>query len=301
MRIVTSLNGVEESIPCSLALGTFDGVHLGHRAVIENALSSSGEPLESGVFTFRQSPLGAPRLLTHEDKLSLFERMGVGRVYALDFAQVRELEPEDFVERILFRRCKVRRICCGEDFRFGKGARGNAALLERLCSQLGIRLNIAPPVMESGEKISSTRIRAAVENGDMPLAKRLLGRPFGFTLPVIHGNHLGAGMGTPTANQALPEGFVRPRFGVYASWTLIDGKRVWGVTDVGVKPTVGSDKILAETWFPRFSGNLYGVPLTLRLEAFVRPERKFSSLEELKAEILKNAEEARAILEKEEP
>ena len=117
---------------------------------------------------------------------------------------------------------------------------------------------MVPPVLEGGEKVSSTRIRAAVEAGDIPLANRLLGRPFGFSLEVIHGNHIGTGLGTPTINQALPEGFVLPRFGVYASWVRIDGRYYYGVTNIGVKPTVGSDRVLAETWMPEFSGDLYG-------------------------------------------
>ena len=135
-----------------------------------------------------------------------------------------------------------------------------------------------------GEKISSTRIRQAVSAGDMPQASRLLGRPFGFTLEVIHGNHIGGSkLGTPTVN------------GVYAAWCQAEGERFYGVCNVGIKPTVGSDRVLAETWMPDFAGDLYGQEIQVELVEFLRPERKFDSLEELKAAIKKNGEQARAL------
>ena len=223
------------------------------------------------------------------------EAAGVERLYSLDFAAVKDWEAEAFVQQVLFAKCGARRLCCGEDFRFGKGARGDVALLRRLCQQAGAELYVAPPVREGEQKVSSTRIRAAVEAGDIPLANRLLGRPFGFSLEVIHGNHIGTGLGTPTINQALPEGFVLPRFGVYASWVRIDGRYYYGVTNIGVKPTVGSDRVLAETWMPEFSGDLYGKRVRVFLLAFIRPERKFGSLEELKEEIGRNARQAKAL------
>ena len=158
-----------------------------------------------------------------------------------------------------------------------------------------MELYVVPPVEDGGEKVSSTRIRKAVEAGDIPTANRLLGRPFGFSLEVIHGNHIGTGLGTPTINQAIPEGFVLPRFGVYASWCRVGGQFFYGVTNVGVKPTVGSDKVLAETWMPEFSGDLYGKRVRVFLLEFLRPERKFASLEELKAAITYNGRQAQAV------
>ena len=196
---------------------------------------------------------------------------------------------------MLFETCAARRLCCGEDFRFGRGARGDTALLQTLCDRRGVELTVVPPVKEGGEKVSSTRIRAAVEAGDISLANRLLGRPFGFSLEVIHGNHIGTGLGTPTINQAIPEGFVLPRFGVYASWCRVGGEYFYGVTNVGVKPTVGSDRVLAETWMPEFQGDLYGKRVRVFLLEFLRPEKKFGSLEELKAAIQTNGEQAKEV------
>lgn len=281
---------INSAPPASLALGTFDGLHLGHRAVLEAALDSEYSPQ---VFTFKRSPSGDPALMTREDKEALLSEMGIARVYSMDFSELRDMEAEAFAGEVLLGRLNARRLCCGEDFRFGRGAKGDAELLYRLCVERGAELIVLPPVLDGGEKISSTRIRRAVAEGDIPTANRLLGRPFGFTLEVIHGNHIGRGLGTPTINQALPEELVLPRFGVYAAWCHTESGRYCGVCNVGVKPTVGSDRVLAETWMPDFSGDLYGQRVRVELMGFIRPERKFGSLEELKAEIKRNAKTAK--------
>lgn len=299
MKIIPSLNKLErEDTPCSLALGAFDGLHRGHMAVIHAACApgKEGQEWEPAVFTFHSSPSGNCAVLTGRDKERILEHAGVRRLYSLDFQEVRDWEAEIFVRELLFHTCNARRLCCGEDFRFGKGARGDVAMLGRLCEEAGVELYVVPPVTDGGEKVSSTRIRKAVEEGNIPLANRLLGRPFGFSLEVIHGNHIGGTvLGTPTINQAIPEGFVLPRFGVYASWCRVGGRYFYGVTNVGVKPTVGSDKVLAETWMPDFTGDLYGKRVRVFLLEFLRPEKKFDSMEELKAAIGENGRQAKAV------
>lgn len=297
MKIVRSLEEMGETAPSSLALGAFDGLHRGHMAVIRRACApgEGGRRLQPAVFTFSRSPAGNNAVLTGRDKERLLEDAGVEVLYSLEFSQVKDWEAEAFVEQVLFETCAAQRLCCGEDFRFGRGARGDTALLQTLCDRRGVELTVVPPVKEGGEKVSSTRIRAAVEAGDISLANRLLGRPFGFSLEVIHGNHIGTGLGTPTINQAIPEGFVLPRFGVYASWCRVGGEYFYGVTNVGVKPTVGSDRVLAETWMPEFQGDLYGKRVRVFLLEFLRPEKKFGSLEELKAAIQTNGEQAKEV------
>ena len=297
MKIVRSLEEMGETAPSSLALGAFDGLHRGHMAVIGRACApgEGGRRLQPAVFTFSRSPAGNSAVLTGRDKERLLEDAGVEVLYSLEFSQVKDWEAEAFVEQVLFETCAAQRLCCGEDFRFGRGARGDTALLQTLCDRRGVKLTVVPPVKEGGEKVSSTRIRAAVEAGDISLANRLLGRPFGFSLEVIHGNHIGTGLGTPTINQAIPEGFVLPRFGVYASWCRVGGEYFYGVTNVGVKPTVGSDRVLAETWMPEFQGDLYGKRVRVFLLEFLRPEKKFGSLEELKAAIQTNGEQAKEV------
>ncbi|WP_322199823.1 riboflavin biosynthesis protein RibF [Acutalibacter intestini] len=278
--------------PCGLALGGFDGLHRGHMAVIQATLEGPDQP---AVFTFSAPPSGEAMVLTAADKKKLLAAAGVERVYSAEFSALKTMEAASFVETLLFEKINARRLCCGEDFRFGRGAAGDVGLLRELCQKHGVGLTVLPPVSEDGEKISSSRIRRAVERGDIPTANRLLGRPFGFQLEVIHGNHIGTGLGTPTINQALPENFVRPRFGVYAAWCLVEGHPHFGVCNIGVKPTVGSDRVLAETWMPEFSGDLYGERVRVELVEFLRPERKFDSLEELKAAIQANGEQARAL------
>ena len=284
------------------ALGSFDGLHLGHRQVIGNTLSAPG--LRPAVITFQQNPLvslqkkSVPLLTTNEQKLALLEEMGVEVVYLLPFEQIRNMEPEDFVEA-LYRVCRVRALSCGFNFRFGKNGRGDAGLLKELCQEKGISLSVTPPVSVAGETVSSTRIRACLEQGDVQQAGQLLGRPFGYDFEVTHGRQLGRTWGTPTINQPFPQGYVLPRFGVYASLVEVEGQKYYGVTNIGVKPTVGSDCALSETWIPEFSGDLYGKKVPVELLDFIRPERKFDSLDQLKNEILENGVLARKIAQRE--
>lgn len=284
------------------ALGSFDGLHLGHRQVIGNTLSAPG--LRPAVITFQQNPSFSlqkkpvPLLTTNEQKLALLEEMGVEVVYLLPFDRIRDMEPEDFVEA-LYRVCRIRALSCGFNFRFGKNGRGDAGLLKELCREKGIELSVTPPVSVAGETVSSTRIRACLEQGDVQQAGQLLGRPFGYDFEVTHGRQLGRTWGTPTINQPFPAGYVLPRFGVYASLVEVEGQKYYGVTNIGVKPTVGSDCALSETWIPEFSGDLYGKKVPVELLDFIRPERKFDSLDQLKNEILENGVLARKIAERE--
>ena len=283
------------------ALGSFDGLHLGHRQVIGHTFSSHG--LLPAVVTFRENPSvflrpePVPMLTTNRQKLELLKETGVDTVYLLPFEQVQDLEPEEFIQ-MLYQVCGVRKICCGFNFRFGKKGRGDTELLYRLCRELGMELSVSQPVTVDGEPVSSTRVRRCLEQGDVREAGQLLGRPFGYDFEVTHGRQQGRTWGTPTINQPFPKGYVLPKFGVYASLVHIDGKRYYGVTNIGVKPTVGSDCALSETWIPEFSGDLYGKQVPVDLLDFIRPERKFENLDELKNEILENGELARKIVEK---
>lgn len=295
MKIFSRLADINESVPCALALGTFDGLHRGHMAVINAACGADCEP---AVFTFNASPSGGAAVITAQDKLEILEKSGVKRVYSFEFDDLKNMPAEEFAAEVLFKRCCAARLFCGEDFRFGRKAEGDITLLKKMCDSAGVTLGVIAPVEDGSGKVSSTRIRAAVEQGDIPTANRLLGRPFGYSLTVIHGNHIGTGMGTPTINQALPQGFALPKFGVYASWAEVDGKMYYGVTNIGVKPTVGSDSVLSETWMPDFSGDIYGKQVRIHLLEFIRAEKKFNSLDELKAEIKRNAVQAKQIAKK---
>ncbi len=279
--------------PRAVALGFFDGVHIGHRAVISRAVGVADAT--PAVFTFAELPqkTAAGKLMTDEAREAALAALGVEELFAADFSALRALSPEEFVRRVLRESLGATAVCCGYNFRFGRDGTGDVALLRRLCEQYGIRLIAIPPVMADGEPVSSSRIRALIEQGEMQAAGRLLGRSFTIDATVVDGQHLGRTLGTPTINQPLPPELIRPRFGVYASAVLIDGRVTYGVTNIGVHPTVGETAPLAETWIPPFSGDLYGRQVPVMPVVFLRPETRFPSVETLRRQILADGEAAR--------
>ncbi len=283
----------------AVALGLFDGVHLGHRRVLASALG--GEGLTAAVLSFGAEAAAlktdAVTLCSQAQTAALLETIGIDEWLQADFAAYRELSPEAFVEQVLVRQLDAKRVCCGFNFRFGKGGKGDASMLCALCEARGIEVCIAKELCDGAQTVSSDRIRRLIERGEVGEASRLLGHPFVIDSEVSHGQALGRLLGSPTANQVLPDGFVRPRFGVYMSTAVIDGKTYYGVTNIGVRPTVGAEQPLAETWFDGFSGDLYGRPLPLVLTRFLREEQKFSSVEALKEQILADREHARQLRE----
>ena len=277
--------------PAAVALGGFDGLHVGHCGVIAQARKDGLLP---SVFTFQtdlfQEGKKVPRILSQRRKMELLDQMGVRQCWVAPFEEIRHMEAEEFLSRILEDVCGAKLIACGYNFRFGRGGKGTSGLLREFCEFRGIEARILPPVQAEGETVSSTRIRELVAEGDMKRAAALLGRPFCLDTPVLHGRQLGRTLGFPTVNQPVPRNFVLPRFGVYASVVRIDGIPYYGVTNVGVKPTVGADAPLSETWLPGYRGReLYGEILVTELIGFVRPEQKFGSVEELREQIARDA------------
>ena len=299
MKLYQSLE--ESGSPTAVALGCFDGVHLGHRQVIGGAVQGADCGLVPTVFTFDASPMkelcgkGEPMIQTNSDKIETLEQMGIQQVYLIPFSSVQHLTAEEFVDRILLKLLHAQRVCCGFNFHFGAGGKGDGAELTRLCTERKIQTLVTPAVTFQGENISSTRIRRLIESGEMEQVSAMLGRNFSFNFIVVHGRKLGRELGTPTINQVFPTGFILPRFGVYASLVRFDGKCLVGVTNIGVKPTVGSDRVLSETWMPDYTGDLYGRPVKVELLSFLRPEKKFAGIEQLKNAILRDGETARSI------
>lgn len=300
MRVIRDTETIREQLlgcgKTAVALGAFDGLHIGHRAVVRAAQASGYTPV---VFTFRDNPaehLGGDcrYLTTVEERLHIFESWGVEAVIMPDFADVADWPAERFLNVLRFG-LSAAAVSCGSDFRFGKFAAGDTEWLARSCAQRGAVLHVVDTVCYKGERVSATRIRGAIERGEMADVTAMLGRPFGFAFEVVHGNHIGRTIGTPTINQHFPEHFILPRFGVYASRVHIGGETYCGVTNVGVKPTVGSDRALSETWIPDFKGDLYGKSLRLELLEFIRDEKKFANLKALRAEIRRNEKQARTI------
>lgn len=297
MKIYKTLEPSQER--SAVALGSFDGLHLGHQKVISLALAGAEQGLLPTVLTFSENPKALAGssfgglLLSQEEKICLLEQMGVRQLYLLDFETIKDLSPEDFVARVLSGVCRAGKVCCGFNFTFGRGGKAGSEDLKRLCGAQKMETAVAEAVVKDGFPVSSTRIRGLIAEGRTEEAAALLGRPFGYESPVLPGRKLGRRLGTPTLNQAVPEEFVLPKFGVYASVVSVGGKIFCGVTNVGVKPTVGSSAVLAETWMPGYSGpELYGRIVRVGLLKFLRPERKFPGLLELQAEIRRNGAQA---------
>lgn len=287
------------AVPRSVALGLFDGLHSGHRQVILAAVRDGEDCLSRAVYTFIphtvSTKMVAGRLCDDREEQQLLQTMGVEELFKADFAALRHLSPEEFVREVLVGQLNARRVTCGFNYRFGAGGAGDAALLTELCAAYGITVTVVPEVDCGGTPINSTAIRAAIANGDMALARRLLGRPYHLRVPVTEGQHLGRRLGLPTINQILPAHLATPRFGVYASCVQWEGHTYPAVTNIGVRPTVGTDAPLAETYILGFSGDLYGTEPTVYPLEYLRGEQTFASLEALQTQIKKDAAYAAAL------
>ena len=298
MQIFTSLTPEQQNT--AVALGYFDGVHRGHRRVLQGAAGQRENGLLPVCFTFAQSPKEVitgekiPALMTREDKLNALETLGIEHVFLADFRAVMSLSARDFFAEILVKTLNAKALFCGFNYRFGWKAEGDIKLLQRLCVEHGVRLVVAPPQTDNGEVVCSTLIKRLISDGDIERANRLLCGRFGIREIIRSGRRLGRSMGTPTLNQQLTKGLTQPKLGVYASIvTLESGKTFCGVTNIGIRPTVGGGDPLWETWMPEYSGGeIYGQTADVRLIAFIRDERKFDSLEALKAEIVRNGAQA---------
>lgn len=287
------------------ALGFFDGVHLGHKALLR-ACREIADNLgaKAGVVTFTSHPdalvLGrAPKLInTPADRRQLLRDAGMDTVVELPFDKEMMAMPWQDFFRLLLEKYSAAGLVCGEDFHFGSGGEGTAALLRAACEERGIPCTVVPEQTLDGIAVSSTHIRALLEQGDMQAAARFLGHPHFLSGIVVRGRQLGRTMGIPTANLAFPEGLVLPKPGVYACTAEVDSGIYPCVTNVGTRPTVEGRHITVESWLQDFAGDLYGKTITLRFYRFLRPEQKFSDLQELRGEILKNREEVLEIFEK---
>lgn len=284
----------------AVALGFFDGVHLGHQTVIRAAVDHAVQNgLESAVFTFSlpmQNSLKGGRIDTQNEKLDCVRSLGVQHYMEPAFEEFRDLSPEQFVLDVLIGMYGAKALFCGDNFTFGKKAAGNVELLKKLCLPRGIKVCVVPMALYEGQTISSTRVRAALEEGDIPLANALLGRPYRIDFPVRHGQGLGSKLGFPTINQVYPAGYVMPKFGIYITRVQVDGKWYAGATGMGTRPTVNEsgEGPTCETFIPDFSGQIYGECPILEFYRYIAPSRKFDSLDQLKACVFDAAQQSKA-------
>ncbi|HEX8534104.1 MAG TPA: bifunctional riboflavin kinase/FAD synthetase [Allosphingosinicella sp.] len=285
-----------------VALGNFDGFHLGHQAVVGRAVERArAEGRTALVATFDPHPVrffkpDVPpfRLTTLDQRQRLFAAAGADAMLVFRFdAELAAVTAEEFVSDRLVARIGAAGVTTGEDFTFGKGRGGNVEVLKRLGAEHGLSVDAVCPVEEDGEAVSSSRIREALQAGDCETAARLLTRHFAIEGVVEHGDKRGRTIGYPTANIALGN-YLRPRFGIYAvRGRLPDGRVLQGAANLGVRPTFEPAKELLEPYFFDFDGDLYGQVIEVELVSFIRDEQRFDGIDALKAQMDRDCAEAR--------
>ena len=285
----------------AVALGYFDGIHIAHRQVLNTALNKAKEKnLVPVVMLFDIHPRKLisgtvpPMLTSEESKREILENMGF-TVVDFNFRQSMNLSPEEFVHSILIDSLGAKFVCCGYDYHYGKGGKGNAQTLYAELSSNGVESVSLSPVYLGDELVSSTKIRQLILDGEIEKANAMLGKEFTYDFVVKRGDGLGHGFGFPTINQSFPEDFIVPKYGVYLSRTKIGDKDYISVTNVGIRPTLGKDSLRSETCILDFSGDLYGQKIQVSLLRYIRGEIKFCSLDELKAQISKDIKQARSM------
>lgn len=292
--------------PTIYALGFFDGVHLGHQALLFACRHlAERNACNAGVITFTTHPDSlvtgiSPCLLnTAQDRRLLLCGYQMSTVLEIPFnEELMHTHWSTFLEDLVAQGAGG--FVCGSDFRFGAGGNGTAKKLESFCKARNLPYAIVPQQQIDGVRVSSTYVRELIAQGEMEKANAFLGHPHTLSGEVVHGRGLGHTIGIPTANLNLPEGIICPKYGVYACKAIVDGKEYPAVTNVGTRPTVNGENVTVEPWLLDFEGDLYGKELRLLFYKFLRPEQKFDSLVELQAEIRKNGEQTRKFFEKSE-
>jgi riboflavin kinase/FMN adenylyltransferase len=275
-----------------VCLGMFDGVHMGHRTLLNAALSTAGEKdLEPVVFTFKNHPMTvlgrSPKLLmTFEERCESINRLGISRIEAMQFdMQLASMDPYDFV-KMLFTEYSAKHIVAGFNYSFGRYGMGNSESLSRYGKELGFDVQIIPPVIYEGSSVSSTRIRECLEDGRIKEANDMLQSGYTLTGQVISNRHIGTRIGFPTANIAAAEEKLIPMSGVYAAVVkLSDGNVYYAVTNIGKNPTVRGSATTIESHLIGFKGDIYNTEISVTLFKRIRGEIKFPSIEALASQI----------------
>ena len=285
------------------ALGFFDGVHLGHQALLKACVATARRfGYETAAITFDRHPQSLfipeppPLINSAADREWLLRRFGITHIHTITVNESSMgVDRWDFLEDLLAD--GAHGFVCGYDFRFGHQGKGDAESVMSFCTNRRMLGEVIPEQTLDGIRISSTHIRGLIEAGDMQTAAKFLGHPHILSGQVVAGRQVGRTIGIPTANILIPEGVVVPKLGVYACRCRLDEKAYKAVTNIGSRPTVGGHQVRAESWILDFEGDLYGKTVTLEFAAMLRPEEKFPSLEALQAQIHRDAEQARQILE----
>ncbi|NLA70243.1 MAG: bifunctional riboflavin kinase/FAD synthetase [Clostridiales bacterium] len=307
MKVYNSLDNIKITDKLVVALGTFDGIHMGHRTIINDAVNVARQKgIKSGVYTFSNHPVNFIKgqepsdedavhlLCSEEDKLKLLEELGVDYVFNVPFDKhIMTMQPMDFIQDILLIKLNVDTVCCGFNYTFGDRAAGNVEMLKSDGVRIGLSVNVHEPVLFDQEVVSSTAIRRLIREGKMETTARYLWRYFHIRGVVKHGNKLGRNLGFPTMNFNAPDYLELPPNGVYFSRIQIDGVKYNSITNIGIKPTVGGHDKTVETFVFDFEKDTYGEEVTVELIKFHRPEKAFNSVEELKKQVLRDCNDAK--------
>lgn len=301
MKIFHGTENANIQKPNVLTLGVFDGLHLGHQRIMQTVVERANKvEAHATAITFDPHPRAVlhpesapPLLQTLDQRLANFEVLGIEQAIVIPFDKEFASHPaEDFLYEIVHDRLHAKEVYLGKGFAFGKGRGGNIELLRRLSAELGFYADEVPEVTLRGQRISSSKIRHLLSEGRTNLARRMLGRPYGVEGVIIRGNRRGHSIGFPTAN-LKPHNRVIPKFGVYATATLVDGAWRRSITNIGVRPTFENDaEPSIETFIFDFDGDLYGDVLRVRFLHRIRDERKFNGIEELKEQIERDSARA---------
>lgn len=295
MEIITATTDFYIKEKTAVAIGKFDGIHIGHRRLLQEILKERECGLKACVFTFDPPPNvffgkgNEKELTTRDEKRKLFENLGIDVLVEFPLTKATAAtKPEDFVTDILHGKLHAKMVVAGTDLSFGAGGMGNAKLLEEMADALEMDVHIIDKIMLGEKEISSTLVRESVEKGDMPFVEKLLGVPYTVSGIVQHGNRIGRTLGMPTVNLLPDENKLLPPCGVYYSSALLQGKNYKAISNIGYKPTVceKEKRLGVETYLYDYSGNAYGEEITVSLLEFKRDEQKFENLEALKAQML---------------
>ena len=306
MEIIRDMRAVKEGQrERCIALGTFDGMHLGHQAVINKLLEKARKfNLKSAVFTFSSHPLervkgkiAPPLLNTTSEKVDLIRKIGIDELFLLDFNdEFATLSPDEFVEQYLLKKLQAKQIIVGFNFTFGKERKGTVELLKQLGEVHNFQVEIVPPFNLQEQVVSSTRIRRLIGKGEVELASHLLGYPYFLEGQVVHGHKKGREIGYPTANVDFNLQKVIPASGVYAVSVKWKGMVYGGVANLGYRPTFQGENLSLEVHIFDFKGNLYGEQIQVNFLREIRAERLFNNIDQLIKQINEDAEKARVYL-----